>query len=232
MVFNINPLQHNTCEGFGMPLYTVKQGDHLTKIAREHGFADYRTLWDHPSNANLKKKRQNPNILYPGDVVSIPEEKEEKKVTGSTEKRHRYEKKGRPLMLRMELRHWNNKPMVNTRFDLQLEGFSCGADTDKEGRFEHDIPPKAENGKLRIEGTFPLELPVKVGHLDPIEEVTGWKARLNNLGYNAGPVNDEETQQLRSAIEEFQCDYFKNLADVDGKCGPKTQAKLKEAHGC
>ena len=32
-----------------------------------------------------------------------------------------------------------------------------------------------------------------------------------------------------SAIEEFQCDH--GLV-VDGKCGPATQAKLKQVHGC
>ena len=45
-------------------------------------------------------------------------------------------------------------------------------------------------------------------------------------------------EQLESAIEEFQCDFMGNndLATiqqvVDGICGPKTQAKLLEIHGC
>src|SRR5262249_8508870 len=76
-------------------------------------------------------------------------------------------------------------------------------------------------------------IPIKVGHLDPVEEVSGQQARLNNLGYFAGPLEgktEEENQALfLSAIEEFQCDHGLR---VDGICGPQTQAKLKEVHGC
>ncbi len=55
---------------------------------------------------------------------------------------------------------------------------------------------------------------------------------LLNLGYLAGPFggrSDEENRMMfLSAIEEFQCDH--GLV-VDGKCGPGTQAQLKQIHG-
>jgi len=41
-----------------MPDYTVKQGDYLAKIAKNHGFSDYKTIWAHPQNAELKSKRK------------------------------------------------------------------------------------------------------------------------------------------------------------------------------
>jgi peptidoglycan hydrolase-like protein with peptidoglycan-binding domain len=75
-------------------------------------------------------------------------------------------------------------------------------------------------------------IPIKIGHLDPVEEVSGQKARLNNLGYFAGPLEgktEENTAMFLSAIEEFQCDH--GLL-VDGICGPMTQAKLRQVHGC
>ena len=216
-----------------MSQYTVKQGDHLTKIARAHGFSDYRTIWDHPSNADLKKKRENPNILFPGDIVNIPDEdKELKKVTGSTEKKHTFEKKGKSLMLRLELRHWNNKPMADAECSLEVGGELFPGKTDAKGRVEIEIPSDAENGKLKLsEGPY-RELPFKIGHLDPVDEITGQKGRLNNLGYNSGPVDDEDTAQFHSAVEEFQIDFFKTTTEVDGKCGTKTQKKMKEAYGC
>jgi hypothetical protein len=52
--------------------YTVRQGDFLSKIAKVCGFSNYRTIWNHPNNADLKQKRQNPNVLFPGDIVYIP----------------------------------------------------------------------------------------------------------------------------------------------------------------
>jgi peptidoglycan hydrolase-like protein with peptidoglycan-binding domain len=42
-------------------------------------------------------------------------------------------------------------------------------------------------------------------------------------------LDEEDEARFKSAVEEFQCDH--GLA-VDGKCGPKTQAKLEEIHGC
>jgi N-acetylmuramoyl-L-alanine amidase len=65
--------------------------------------------------------------------------------------------------------------------------------------------------------------------LDPLDEGSGWRVRLNNLGYDAGESDDADNPRLRSAIEEFQCDYD---LTVDGICGPQTQAKLLERHGC
>lgn len=54
-------------------LYTVKRGDNLTKIANRHGFRNWRAIYDHPSNALFKKARPNPNLIYPGDVLVIPD---------------------------------------------------------------------------------------------------------------------------------------------------------------
>jgi hypothetical protein len=50
--------------------YTVRQGDHLSKIAKAFGFSDYHTIWDHPNNGDLKQKRQNPNVLLPATRYS------------------------------------------------------------------------------------------------------------------------------------------------------------------
>ena len=41
-----------------MPEHIVRQGEHLARIARQHGFSDYQTIWDHPENAQLKQKRE------------------------------------------------------------------------------------------------------------------------------------------------------------------------------
>jgi LysM domain len=53
--------------------YTVIRGDNLTKIAHRHGFRNWRAIYDHPDNAGFRRLRPNPNLIYPGDVVQIPE---------------------------------------------------------------------------------------------------------------------------------------------------------------
>ena len=74
-----------------------------------------------------------------------------------------------------------------------------------------------------------IEIPLKIGDLDPVEERTGQQARLDNLGYRAGPVGGDNPEQFRSAVEEFQCDQDMK---VTGDCDSTTQARLKKAHGC
>ena len=46
-------------------LHTVVQGEHLSRIAKQYGFTDYRVIWEHRRNAALRGKR-NPNVLFPG----------------------------------------------------------------------------------------------------------------------------------------------------------------------
>ena len=60
--------------------YTVKQGDYLSKIASEHGFFDHTTIWNHPANAELKKKRQNPSVLFPATYSSSPTKRKERSI--------------------------------------------------------------------------------------------------------------------------------------------------------
>jgi Putative peptidoglycan binding domain len=210
--------------------YIVEQGDHLSKIAKEHGFPDYRVIWDHPDNADLKKLRQNPNVLLPGDEVVIPD-KEERIESGGTEKRHTFEVKTSTLKLRLVLEDIYEKPIAGAACALVVGIDTFQLTTDGNGKLEHDIPLDATDATLVIRGDqTPFAdnpFPVKIGSLDPVDEISGQVARLNNLGYFPGDGNDSDAFQ--SAVEEFQCDHS---LTVDGICGPNTQAKLEKVHGC
>jgi peptidoglycan hydrolase-like protein with peptidoglycan-binding domain len=46
--------------------------------------------------------------------------------------------------------------------------------------------------------------PILLGHLDPIDSITGIKARLKSLGYYRGPVDNDLTVDLKSAILKYQ----------------------------
>jgi len=211
-------------------IHIVKQGEYLSRISKQYGFADWKTIWDDAQNADLKKKRQNPNVLYPGDKLFIPE-KEEKKEPGATEQRHRFRFTGKPLILRLRVRDFGHEPLANTKCTLYIEGEGKELTTDNQGMIKLPIAANAENGFLIFQDPlvpFPLNIPIKIGHLDPIEEITGQKARLNNLGYDAKSLDGKDEEKFTIAVQEFQCDY--NLK-VDGICGPATQAKSKEVHG-
>jgi hypothetical protein len=214
--------------------YTVRQGDHLAKIAAGFGFSDYHTIWDDPNNAGLKQQRQNPNVLYPGDSLYIPDRqlREESRPTDQT---HKFVKKTTGLKLRLILVDQYEKPIANAPCVLSLEGSCSNLTTDGNGKIEQDIRPTVRNGILIIQDSqTPFnndQLAIQIGDLDPVDQVSGQTARLNNLGYFAGDVSNPDPKAFESAVEEFQCDQGGSLT-VDGICGPNTQASLKQVHGC
>jgi hypothetical protein len=215
-----------------MPFYTVKQGDYLPKIAAENGFYDYLTIWDHAENKQLKDKRKNPNVLAPGDDLFIPD-KTLKQESGATGKTHRFKVKPGKLLLRLVLEDLYWKPIANAKCELHVDGALFQVVSLADGKIETEIPATAQQAELVVkDGETALKnvkLKIEIGHLDPVEEVSGQKARLSNLGYYLGALDKDDASQFKSAVEEFQCDQG---LTVDGDCGPQTQAKLKLIHGC
>jgi type VI secretion system secreted protein VgrG len=64
---------------------TATSEDRVPAIAKDKGFLNWRAIWDFAGNAELKEKRENPNVLWDGDAVVIPSKlKREAKVVGGT----------------------------------------------------------------------------------------------------------------------------------------------------
>jgi hypothetical protein len=212
--------------------YTVQQGDYLSKIAEAFGFADYQTIWFHPQNAELKQLRQNPNVLFPGDVIFIPD-REDRVESRNTDKRHKVLKHGKVLKLRLTLEDLYEKPIANAQCILTVEGDAKKLTTDATGRIERIIPPNAHDATLVINGDqtpfASTQFAIKIGDLDPVDTPSGQAARLANLGYYFEDLETIDADAFSSAVEEFQCDHG---LGVDGVCGSQTQAKLKTIHGC
>jgi hypothetical protein len=213
--------------------YTVKQGDHVPGMAWRSGFSDYRVIWNHPNNAELKNKRRNPNVLFPGDSLYIPD-LAVKEYPRPTDQMHKFVVNRTNLRLRMTLRDQYEKPIANAPCILIVDSESHHLTSDGDGKLELMIPPSAGASRLVIQDTDQtpyggITIPIKIGYLDPVDEVTGQQARLSSLGYFTGDIDGEEGPKFETAVEEFQCEH--SLA-VDGICGPKTQAKLKDVYGC
>ena len=216
-------------------IHIVRQGEYLSGIAEEYGFRTHKTIWDDPANAELREERKNPNVLFPGDSLVIPD-KEQKYENRGTGARHSFQLLGEELRLRVVVKNESGEAVANADYKLVVESDTATKKTNGSGQLDELIPRRAQQGQLIVKSdTFAvdLNLSVAIGHLDPVDKVTGQIGRLNNLGYEAGdvqePATDDAKEQFRSAVEEFQCN--ENLT-VDGKCGPKTQTKLKEVHGC
>jgi N-acetylmuramoyl-L-alanine amidase len=50
----------------------VKKGDNLSSIARANGLKNWRSIYNHQDNKAFRKKRPDPNLIYPGDVIWLP----------------------------------------------------------------------------------------------------------------------------------------------------------------
>ncbi len=207
-----------------MPDYTVQQGDCINSIAVQFGFFPD-TIWNHPQNAALKMKRQDPNVLFPGDVVFIPD-KTLKEVDAPVDQRHSYTRRGTPAKLKMKLLN-NNKPRANEKYMLDIDGTVTQGTTSGDGSIEVSVPPHAKQGKLTLLDTGDV-YSLYLGHLDPIDEVSGIQSRLKGLGFYNGDASGDLDDATRRAVASFQ--KTKKLSQT-GQPDKSTKDALKAAFG-
>jgi N-acetylmuramoyl-L-alanine amidase len=217
-----------------MPIHIVEQGEYFSSIAQKYGFTLGRTIYEHEQNAELRQRRPNPNILCPGDEVFVPEKTDAPK-TVPTGKTHKFKLTGDTIGLKVKVAEHFGPPLKGRPYTLKIGDNLLKGNVPDSGIIEHNIPVGLPEVELRVfaagaknkESCYHWVL--KIGHLDPVDTISGIQARLNNLGFYAGPVDGEDNPTTRTAVRQFQRAH-KLL--VDEVAGPKTQQKLKEVYGC
>jgi N-acetylmuramoyl-L-alanine amidase len=211
--------------------YTVKQGDDLFTIAKQFQFNDWRTIYLDAANAGLRELRRDPGLLFPGDVVTIPDKQPRVEEAG-TGKRHVYHTHGMTRILRIRLLDVFGKPFANKAYRLELEGkLINNGNTDGDGMLTEDIPMTAHHGKVSLEEVW---WDIAVGDLNPVvrtedDGVSGAQGRLLNLGYRPGPVDGKLGPLTRDALLRFQRDQ---KLKASGALDDATEARLVAVHGC
>lgn len=205
--------------------YEVQPGDCIDSIATAHGFF-WQTVWDDPANKELRAVRKDPNVLLPGDRVTIPPLRK-KTIACGTGSRHRFRRNGVPARLRFRLSTADGEPRKNVEYSIDIDGRVCSGRTDNEGAVTIGIPPTAKAGRLTIlGGSRPEVYVLRLGGLDRITEISGVRGRLTNLGYDCG---EDDEAQTRRAISRFQ---RANGLEVTGTWDRTTQQKLQDLNGC
>ncbi len=205
----------------------------MSSIAYSHGFF-WQTLWNLSENAGLKAKRKNPNVLMTGDIVHIPD-LTVKRESGATETTHKFTLKGVPEKLNIQLLDFDHKPRPNLGYVIVIDGNSRRGKTDANGVVTEGIPPNAMSGKLTFAappdhtGKAKNQVMIlQLGALNPISEVSGLKARLANLGFYKGPIDENLDAAAKKAIGAFQ---RKKGLPVTGVADAATRQKLQDLSG-
>ncbi|MCB9845606.1 MAG: hypothetical protein H6811_06440 [Phycisphaeraceae bacterium] len=203
-----------------MPQHTVRQGECVSSLAEQSGLF-WETLWEHPENAELKRLREDPNALLPGDLLEIPEIRV-KELGRAVDQRHRFRKKGVPALFRVQML-LDGEPRADEAFQLEIDGVRVAeGKTDSRGMIEGPIPPDARQGTVILgEGDIRDVFTFQLGRLDPADTESGVRQRLLNLGFDA------EGENLSAAIGAFQ--HLCGLTQ-SGQIDEATSSRLESVH--
>lgn len=191
-------------------IHIIKQGECVGKIAEVYGFFP-KTIWDYGKNAELKKLRHDEMyILFEKDQVVIPA-KRQKAESIATGDNLTIQRQGVPEHLRIRFLHYDETPRVGVPYllslttDKNLLVADISSETDDKGFVDQPIPPSAVNAAITLNpGPWPEIHRFNIGHTNPIDKISGWQARLNNLGYDCGKEDNELGSKTQAAIRAFQ----------------------------
>lgn len=213
------------CAPAGSGERLIRQGDCITSVARESGHL-WQTIWNDPANAELRAAGRDPNVLLPHDRVHVPPPRP-KWEPGQTETRHRFRRRGEPAVLSLRLLV-RDEPLANQPYTLTIDGCPPSeGSTDPEGKLRCNIPGDARRGRLFV-GEQRHEFVLELGHMDPVESLTGVQKRLLNLGYDCGRTDGEWDRRSDAALRRFQRAH---ALPETGTLDEATRRKLQEQHG-
>jgi hypothetical protein len=115
------------------------------------------------------------------------------------------------VKLRVVLKNWKDEPHAMSRFEVTIDdGKKIAGRTDSEGLIDIAIPAAAQRGHLSVwfdddpDDPAPnIDCDLDIGHLDPLDSMTGVQARLQNLGHRC-EVNGDLDEQTLAAARAFR----------------------------
>jgi len=210
--------------------WIVNEGDSIALIAYQSGlFSD--TIWNDPANAALKEAREDPEVLLPGDKVTVMAIRP-KEVRCATGKRHVFRRKGVPVKVTVMVEDEDGEPFADKPYELAVGERTYAGKTDAQGRIEQPVAPDSKEGTLQVwldEPGYlsPVEYTVHLGKLYPIGGVAGVQQRLRNLGLYDGAADGAPSPETEAAVRAFQARH--GLAET-GTIDDATRGKLEDVH--
>src|SRR3989442_5603411 len=132
-------------------MYKVRQGDYLSKIAAEHGVADWRIIYNHANNASFRQLRPNPDLIAPGDELFIPD-RGTKSLPAQTGSPARFKAHRSQTTLRVKLLDHQGNPLAGKPCKLEYYGSSRSVTTDSGGVLPTTHPPPPFGTPINLGG--------------------------------------------------------------------------------
>jgi len=213
--------------------HTVAQGETLLRIAKQYGYQTSKALFNHPSNAEFKALRPDPNLIYPGDKITIPPKKE-KFIPLRTNNINSFVVQNEKEYFRLQVSYDDGDDVAGKRVVLNIGSQTIDTVLQSDGLIEVEL-----NNNDTLTGTVDLYLNegettptksfnVQIGNLDPIETLSGVQGRCNMLGFNCGTVDGVNGAKTKAGVREFQ---QAQQLQVDGIAGPVTKSRLVYVYG-
>ena len=202
--------------------YVIQQGDYLEKLAHRFGFRASE-VWSAPENAALRAKRK-PEQLHPGDILQVPVEPEGWLAVQAAST-NTYEARVPRTPVRLVFEN-DGKPCAGEDCVVSGLGAPLEAKTDGDGLLELAVPVNVREVSVRFVKRN-VEHVVRIGDLDPIEELAGVTKRLVHLGLMS-PHETRDPAALQDALTRFQ---RRQQLPESGKLDDATKDALVRVHG-
>lgn len=180
-----------------MGAHIVRDGEYFDQIAFRHGWKG-EALWKHPCNRALREEREDPNILSPGDVVNVPLVAPEP-LPLRLESANPFAGDFPRVCVRIRLLGSDGKPIAGESFTLEGMETPRGAATTPDGVAEFR-PALLTRDVVLVLPKRGERYTVIIGGLDPMDESSGRRQRLANLGYCAHESLGEDTSESEIAV--------------------------------
>lgn len=182
------------------------------------------TIWAMPENEELVSLRSRPNVLLPGDRLTLPP-KARAPHQVQAGRRYRFVVPTTLCKLRVSVAE-HGQVKTETPFAFFYGGEKvAGGTVDATGIVECEVPIDAKVVHLLLGGILH---PLAVRALNPVATPSGAQQRLINLGYAPGKVDGILGPRTKAALRAFQRDL--QLTET-GALDRSTQDRLHQAHG-
>jgi hypothetical protein len=170
----------------------------MMSLAHQFGF-DADAVWNDPKNATLQQLRTNPNILYPTDVLYIPDQTAPPTMNSLTPgTTNTFVSTAPQMTILVSLPAYPSASYSVDVNDTQTTGA-----TDGSGQLTLSVPVDTSEIHLTFDASGDTTV-LLVGHLDPVTETSGLSQRLTNLGFPTQDVDDDEGHGVRRMLAVFQ----------------------------